>query len=144
MTTKTMKRINPTKSIFIGDHVWIGQSSMILKGTKIGSGSIIGAMSLVSGKEIPSNTSWGGVPARQLETDIFWVGSYVHTWKEKETLASEIYNDNIYIFNKNKSDDISFDEIDIQLSQKGIIPFDRLDYLLDFIKQKTKNSFTII
>lgn len=36
--------------------------------------------------------------------------------KEKETLASEIYNENIYIFNKNKSDDIPFDEINIQLS----------------------------
>ena len=56
------RRINPTKSIFIGDHVWIGQSAMILKGTKIDSGSIIGAMSLVAGKCINSNESWGGNP----------------------------------------------------------------------------------
>ena len=29
------KRVNPTKSIYIGDHVWIGQSAMILKGRKV-------------------------------------------------------------------------------------------------------------
>lgn len=45
----THKRINPSKSIYIGDHVWLGQGVTVLKGTKIGSGSICGAMSLISG-----------------------------------------------------------------------------------------------
>jgi len=36
------ERINQSKSIFIGDHVWIGQQSLILKGTQIGSGSVLG------------------------------------------------------------------------------------------------------
>lgn len=44
-------RINPTKSVYIGDHVWIGQGALILKGTQIDSGSIIGAMSVVAGKK---------------------------------------------------------------------------------------------
>lgn len=38
----TKKRVNPSKSIFIGDNVWIGQNSLILKGTQIHSGSIVG------------------------------------------------------------------------------------------------------
>lgn len=45
------KRINPTKSVFIGDHVWIGQLVNILKGTRIDSGSIVGASSVVAGKK---------------------------------------------------------------------------------------------
>ena len=34
---ETSERINFSKSIFIGDHVWLGQDAMILKGTQIGS-----------------------------------------------------------------------------------------------------------
>lgn len=48
---KNGKRLNYSKSIYLGDHIWVGQSAMILKGTSVESGSIIGAMSLVSGKK---------------------------------------------------------------------------------------------
>ena len=54
--SKTYKRLNKTKSIYLGDHVWIGQNSLILKGTKIDSGSIIGGGSVISGKHISHNT----------------------------------------------------------------------------------------
>lgn len=57
----TKKRTNFSKSIFIGDHVWLGQSSMILKGAQIGSGSIVSAMSVVPDVRIPSNECWGGI-----------------------------------------------------------------------------------
>lgn len=59
-------RINPTKSVFIGDHVWIGQECLILKGTRIDSGSIIGGRAVVSGKNISHNTIWAGNPAKQI------------------------------------------------------------------------------
>ncbi|MBQ8228931.1 MAG: hypothetical protein IJZ88_07960 [Clostridia bacterium] len=45
------KRRNLSKSIFLGDHIWIGQSALILKGTHIHSGSIIGALSVVANKK---------------------------------------------------------------------------------------------
>ncbi|MFE4813367.1 hypothetical protein ACFQ9Y_19885 [Peribacillus simplex] len=44
----TRKRINRTKSVYLGDHIWIGQDVMILKGVEVGTGSILGAMSLVT------------------------------------------------------------------------------------------------
>lgn len=56
----THKRINPSASVFIGDHVWIGQASMLLKGTVLGSGSILAATATISNKIVPSNTVWGG------------------------------------------------------------------------------------
>ena len=58
-----------SKPVSIGDDVFIGAQSIILKGTRIGDGSIIGAGSVVLG-EIPANVVAAGNPAviiRKLE-----------------------------------------------------------------------------
>lgn len=52
-----------TKPIIIEDDVFIGGSSIILKGVKIGKGSIVGAGSVVT-KSIPSMEVWAGNPAK--------------------------------------------------------------------------------
>jgi len=49
--------------IIIGDDVFIGANSIILKGARIGSRSIIGAGSVVS-KNIPEDEIWGGNPIK--------------------------------------------------------------------------------
>jgi acetyltransferase-like isoleucine patch superfamily enzyme len=51
------------KPIIIGDDVWIGMNSIILRGVSIGSGSIVAAGSVVT-KDVPSNVVVGGNPAR--------------------------------------------------------------------------------
>jgi len=51
-----------TAPVIIGDDVFIGTNSIILKGTTIGERSIIGAGSIVSGT-IPSDEIWAGNPA---------------------------------------------------------------------------------
>ena len=51
------------KPVLIGNNVFIGGHSTILKGTEIGDNSIIGAGSVVRG-EIPKNEIWAGNPAR--------------------------------------------------------------------------------
>ncbi len=51
--------------ICIGDDVWLGASSMIMRGTQIRTGSIVSAQSLVRGF-IPSHVVVGGSPARIL------------------------------------------------------------------------------
>ncbi len=53
---ETGERINSAKSIYVGNHVWIGQQCLILKNTKIHSGSIIGGNSVLSNKSVPANT----------------------------------------------------------------------------------------
>ena len=64
-------RINPAKSIHVGDHVWIAPNSKIMKGVTIGNGSIIGSDTIVT-KDIPDNVLAVGHPAKVVKTDIRW------------------------------------------------------------------------
>jgi NDP-sugar pyrophosphorylase family protein len=50
-------------SIYIGQDVWIGSHVTILPGTRIDSGCVIAAGSVVRG-HVPSNEIWGGIPAK--------------------------------------------------------------------------------
>ena len=52
-----------TMPVIIGDHVWIGANSIILKGVSIGTGSTIAAGSVVT-KDIPENCVAAGNPAK--------------------------------------------------------------------------------
>lgn len=52
-----------SKPIKIGDDVFLGAGTTVLKGVSIGAKSIIGACSLVT-KDIPEGEIWGGVPAK--------------------------------------------------------------------------------
>jgi maltose O-acetyltransferase len=51
------------KPINIGNNVWVGMNSLILKGVSIGENSIVAAHSVVT-KDIPENVLVGGNPAR--------------------------------------------------------------------------------
>nr|WP_094571377.1 acyltransferase [Mucilaginibacter xinganensis] len=55
------------KEIIIGDDVWIGFNSTILKGVTIGQGAIVGACSVVT-KDIPAHTIVAGNPARIIKS----------------------------------------------------------------------------
>jgi len=62
--------MQPTESrggAVVEDDVWIGASSVVLDGSRIGRGSIIGACSMVSG-EIPPYSVAVGSPARVIRT----------------------------------------------------------------------------
>jgi acetyltransferase-like isoleucine patch superfamily enzyme len=49
--------------ISIGNNVWVGMNSLILKGVNIGENSIVAAYSVVT-KDVPKNVIVGGNPAR--------------------------------------------------------------------------------
>ena len=54
------------KEVVIEDNVWIGEKSIILKGSSIGKNSIIGAGSVVNGV-VPENVVFAGNPAREVK-----------------------------------------------------------------------------
>ena len=54
------------KEVIIQENVWIGEKSLILKGSKIGKNSIIGAGSVASG-EVPANVVFAGNPAKEIK-----------------------------------------------------------------------------
>lgn len=56
-------RSGTSKSIHIGNNVWIGTDVKILKGVTIGNNSLIGAGSIVT-KDIPANVVAIGTPCR--------------------------------------------------------------------------------
>lgn len=129
------KRLNPSKSVYIGDHVWIGQDAMILKGGQIHSGSIIGAKSLVS-KKIPSNEIWGGCPIKMLKKNTFWDGACVHSWTKEATEKSLSYPSDKYIYNTDKNT-ILYEEIENKL-QTLSYAHEKLQYLQNLIQHKNR------
>ena len=56
----------PPKPVVIGNNVWIGMNSVVMKGVTIGDNVIIGANSLVT-KDIPSNVIAVGSPCKPIK-----------------------------------------------------------------------------
>lgn len=137
----THRRINPSSSVFIGDHVWLGQAAMVLKGSQLHSGCILGAMALLSGKSLPSNTSWGGNPARLLGENIFWERSCVHNWDEAETAAHETYKSDCFMY-KEDAETLPFSVVD-----SGLETLKTADEKLEMLKiisaVESKNRFAL-
>lgn len=73
----TKKRINPAQNIKIGNHVWIGAHSIVLKGVEIGDNCIIGTNSIVT-KSVVSNSIATGIPAKVVKNDIDWLRERIY------------------------------------------------------------------
>lgn len=69
--------INASLPIKIGNHVWIGKCSTILKGVSVGDDSIIGFGSVVT-KSIEEKTIYVGNPAKKIKSDINWSHEFVN------------------------------------------------------------------
>lgn len=139
------ERINYSKPILVGDHVWIGQNALILKGTQIGSGAIIGGGSVVSNKRIPSNASYAGSPAKQIRKCVFWTGPSTHTWSSKDTENRRFLSEaqaNGWVY-KNSPETQSLEELS-QLIQQQTDASDRLSIIKKFLVGKqSKDRFYI-
>lgn len=64
-------RINLAQNITIGQHVWLADGAIVLKGRNIGSGSVVGINSVVT-KDVPKNSVVAGNPAKIIANDIQW------------------------------------------------------------------------
>lgn len=68
--------INPSGSINIGEHVWIGKRSVILKNVQVGNNSIIGMASVVT-RSVPESCVTAGNPARVIRENINWKREHI-------------------------------------------------------------------
>ena len=69
---KNTGMINPDQEVIIGDKVWIGCRTTILKGSIIPDGCVIGAGSLVTGTTFTPDTIIIGAPAKSVRVIDGW------------------------------------------------------------------------
>lgn len=66
------KRINPSKDIVIGDHVWIGTKVTCLKGVHVPENCIVAATTTLCGRYDQKNAVIAGVPGKIVKTGVNW------------------------------------------------------------------------
>ena len=126
----TMNRVNHSKSVYIGDHVWLGQDCSLLKGTKIDSGSILGSGSVISGKHVKHNEIWAGDPAKMIKNNIFWDGKYVNEWMPQITEANNNYADHVKRRSNSDMGNITADRWIYEHDHESYKDFDMIDNML--------------
>lgn len=66
-------RMNISKDIFIGNHVWIGNKAILLKGSTLKDNSIVATGSVVTKSFDVGNVIIAGSPARIVKENVTWV-----------------------------------------------------------------------
>lgn len=78
LDTNNMKQvINPSESIILGNHVWIGKKAILLKGITIGDNAIVGMGSVIT-KNIPTGSVAVGNPGRIVKHNVNWERSHIN------------------------------------------------------------------
>ena len=98
------KRINESKNISIGNHVWIGAKATILSGGNIENGSILGYGSILK-DNIPNNCVAVGVPAKIIKKNIAWERPHLNLHKPYYKMDSSCVEKSIY-WNKTIDNDV--------------------------------------
>lgn len=135
------KRINPSASVYLGDHVWVAQGVSLLKGSRLGSGTVVAANAVLSGKTTCSNTCWGGVPAKELKSNIFWDVRSVLAFSEQQAADYEYMQHDKHIFRADEKT-IGFEEIEQELDCRKD-PMDRVEYLRELTAIGDHNRFAV-
>jgi acetyltransferase-like isoleucine patch superfamily enzyme len=68
---RTGERRNVSRSIHVGEHVWLAKHSIVMGGVTIGDGSVVGFRSIVT-RSVPNNCVVVGAPATVVRRDIAW------------------------------------------------------------------------
>jgi acetyltransferase-like isoleucine patch superfamily enzyme len=74
----TGRRINHSRSVRVGEHVWIGRDSVLLPGSQIGDGAVIGFRGMVTGsRPVPARALAVGSPVRVVRRDVVWLRKHL-------------------------------------------------------------------
>ncbi|MBQ2832687.1 acetyltransferase [Methanobrevibacter sp.] len=141
--SKTKSRKNFSKGIYIGDHVWLGRYTYISRGVNIGSGSIIGDNSFILPNfKVSSNSLVYGNPARVVDKDVFFTKDFVAQFRPDESLNSQHYKSDVFIFKFVNKETLSIDNIDKILRDLDVES--RVEFIRKlFIRNKRSNRFFI-
>ncbi|GHU67760.1 hypothetical protein FACS189413_03140 [Bacteroidia bacterium] len=71
LNKQTNQRINRNAPVLIGDRVWLGSRTAVMKGVKIGNDVVVATGSIVT-KDINNNELVAGIPAIPIKNDIVW------------------------------------------------------------------------
>ncbi|WP_413228375.1 acyltransferase [Actinomyces trachealis] len=75
---QTGRRINLSRDVFIGDHVWIGMEAVIMPGASVGVGCIIGARAVVTASlKGVAHSVIAGHPAIVMREGIKWTREHL-------------------------------------------------------------------
>jgi len=91
----TGDRVNVSRSIEIGDHVWLAAGAAVLSGARIGAGSVVGYGSVVKGV-VPNNCVAAGVPARVVKRDCVWERPHLNLHKPVLKPNAEVVKKSTY------------------------------------------------
>lgn len=134
----TKERLNKSRSVLIGDHVWLGQDALILKGSRVGSGSIVSAGCVLANKEVGSNTVYAGNPARMVKDRVFFSTESAHNFTAKQTRESMHYEGgDEFIYEEGSA--VDFDAADRELSKEKD-PEARLELLKELIVENDRKG----
>ena len=67
----TRTRLNPARDIVIEPHVWLCRGATVMKGCQIGTHSVLGAFSVLTGS-LPAGVLAVGAPAKVIRSGISW------------------------------------------------------------------------
>jgi len=79
-------KINNSKDVSVGSHVWIANQVLLLKGSMIPNGCVVGARSVVTGKLIEKDAVYAGNPARIIKQNVIW-GWHTHRFPHREEIS---------------------------------------------------------
>lgn len=83
---ETGERINPSRSVTIGRHAWVGRDVRVSKGSEVGEDSIIGQGALVTGAKCSAPSGlYAGAPAELHRADVTWSRMQAESLTEMES-----------------------------------------------------------
>ena len=137
------ERINHAKSVFIGDHVWIGHLAYISRGVKIGSGAIVENYSFIPhNAKVYSNSLVVGNPVKIEKRDVFFVKDFLGYHRAEDSLNSKNYKSDVFIYEFVNQETLNLDRIDQIIKELDVDS--RLEFIQKlFVRNKRKNRFTI-
>lgn len=135
------KRINPPRSVIIGDHVWLGHLAYVSRGVKLGSGSIVyNNSNVLPQSTVKSNSFYAD--GQIIADEVFFTDFYTAYFNEEKTKEREYYKSDVFVYEFVENETISMQYIDNVLKEFTID--ERLEFLQKLlVRGKRKNRFAI-